>query len=78
MCFLRRYWQCCFLEDPDQALAETLEFNSQFKNPLSEREVIKATRSAEKAWEARSSKKANEIAIKKGYPGAGYNLTNKK
>jgi hypothetical protein len=77
-CFLYRYWLCCLLDDPDEALSSTLEFNSQFKNPLLKREVIKATKSAEKAWSARSDKQANEIAIQKGYPGAGYNISNTK
>ncbi|MEK5326187.1 hypothetical protein [Aeribacillus sp. FSL M8-0254] len=75
-CFLYRYWSCCFTDDPEQALQQVLEFNSEFKEPLSEREVIRATRSAEKAWRAKSDAKENEEAIKKGYPGAGYNLKN--
>jgi hypothetical protein len=53
-----------------------LEFNSEFKEPLREREVIRATKSAEKAWGARSDVKANEEAIARGYPGAGYNVKN--
>lgn len=77
-CFLYRYWLCCLLDDPDEALSSTLEFNSQFKHPLKKREVEKATKSAEKAWAARSDKHANEIAIQKGYPGAGYNISNTK
>lgn len=78
ICFLYRYWLCCLLDDPDEALSSTLEFNAQFKNPLKKREVIKATKSAEKAWQARSDKQANEEAIKRGYPGAGYNIGNTK
>jgi hypothetical protein len=77
-CFLYRYWLCCFLDDPDEALSSTLEFNAQFKNPLKKREVTRATKSAQKAWEARSDKHANEEAIKRGYPGAGYNIGNAK
>jgi hypothetical protein len=77
-CFLYRYWLCCLLDDSDEALSSTLEFNSQFKHPLTKREVEKATKSAEKAWAARSDKHANEIAIQKGYPGAGYNISNTK
>lgn len=50
ICFLYRYWSCCFLADPEEALQQTLELNSQFIAPLREREVISATRSAEKAW----------------------------
>lgn len=78
VCFLYRYWQCCFLNDPREALQQTLEFNSSFAFPLSEREVIKATKSAEKAYEARSNDEANRIAKEKGYPGAGYNISNKR
>lgn len=78
MLFLYRYWTCCFLGDTEEALRQTLELNSQFKEPLSENEVVKATKSAEKAWQAKNDKQANEIAKAKGYPGAGYNISNKK
>jgi len=77
-CFLYRYWSCCFLEDPEEALRQTKEFNLEFSEPLSDQEVIRATRSAEKAWKARSDKEADRIAREKGYPGAGYNLSNDK
>jgi hypothetical protein len=43
-----------------------------------EREVIRATKSAEKAWKAKNSEEANRLAKEKGYPGAGYNLKNNK
>ncbi|WP_075983684.1 replication protein [Bacillus massilinigeriensis] len=76
-CFLYRYWGCCFTDDLENALAQMLEFNSEFKEPLPKNEVIRATRSAEKAWKAKSDARANEEAISKGYPGAGYNLKNK-
>jgi hypothetical protein len=78
LCFLYRYWSCCILHDPDEALQEMLDFNASLLDPLPEREVIRATQSAEKAWEARTDKKANEEAKKLGYPGAGYNLKNTK
>lgn len=77
-CFLYRYWKCCYDEDPEIALRATLELNKQFINPLSQREVERATKSAEKAWEARSNKEADRIAKEKGYPGAGYNISNAK
>jgi len=77
-CFLYRYWSCCFLEDPEEALRQTKEFNLEFSEPLSDQEVIRATRSAEKAWKAKSDKEADRIAREKGYPGAGYNLSNDK
>ena len=76
--FLYRYWSCCFLSDPDEALQNTLELNAQFRQPLDEKEVVRATRSAEKAWMAKNNKEANEIAREKGYPGAGYNISNAK
>lgn len=77
-CFLYRYWSCCVLEDPEEALKHTLELNEEFTNPLPEREVIKATKSAEKAWKEKNDLHANAAAIKMGYPGAGYNLKNTK
>lgn len=78
ICFLYRYWSCCVLNDPEEALQQTLDLNAQFTLPLSENEVRKATKSAEKAWAARSNKEANRLAIEKGYPGAGYNISNEK
>ena len=75
-CFLYRYWSCCLTDDLEDSLTQMLEFNSEFKEPLRKNEVIKATKSAEKAWSAKSDAKANEEAIAKGYPGAGYNLKN--
>lgn len=78
LCFLYRYWSCCFTNDSAEALEQTLNLNSQFTSPLKKKEVRLATKSAEKAWEARSNEKANQIAIQKGYPGAGYNISNAK
>lgn len=78
ICFLYRYFTCCYTSDPTQALEDTLSLNDEFSDPLSEREVISATKSAEKAWAAKSDKKANETAKAMGYPGAGYMLTNAK
>ena len=74
--FLYRYWTCCFTDDPDRALDDTLSLNSEFLHPLPEREVINATKSAEKAWAMKSDAKANELAKALGYPGAGYNMPN--
>ncbi|MDQ0257947.1 hypothetical protein J2S74_005410 [Evansella vedderi] len=78
ICFLYRYWSCCYTNDPSEALDQTYTFNLQFSAPLPLKEVERATRSAEKAWIAKNDKKANELAIEKGYPGAGYNISNKK
>lgn len=76
ICFLYRYWSCCFTDDPDEALNQTRMLNLQFNSPLSENELVRATKSAEKAWVARSDAEANRIARATGYPGAGYNLKN--
>ncbi|MCF8567714.1 helix-turn-helix domain-containing protein [Alicyclobacillus tolerans] len=76
--FLYRYWSCCFLADTEEALQGTLELNEQFTEPLPEREVVRATKSAEKAFYAKSNPEANRIAKEKGYPGAGYNVRNAK
>lgn len=76
--FMYRYWSCCFLKDPVEALEATLETNECFTEPLTRSEVIKATRSAEKAYYAKNNPEANRIAQEKGYPGAGYNVGNAK
>ena len=77
-CFLYRYWTCCLSNDPARALDDTLDLNSEFIKPLPQKEVINATKCAQKAWEAKSNEKANELAKAMGYPGAGYNLKNSK
>lgn len=76
--FLYRYWCCCFTGDPQEALQQTLDFNQTFTCPLPEREAVRATRSAEKAFNAKSDKEANERAKSMGYPGAGYRISNAK
>ena len=76
--FLYRYWACCFEQDPETALQHTLEFNSLFTHPLPQREAIRATESAQKAYLAKSDREANERAKAMGYPGAGYRLSNAK
>ena len=78
ICFLYRYWMCCFCNDTEEAYRQTLELNNTFTYPLREKELRTATRSAEKAFHAKSDKKANEMAKKLGYPGAGYNISNAK
>lgn len=78
ICFLYRYWSCCYLNEPSEALNQTNMLNLQFKEPLPLKEVEKATKSAEKAWLAKSSELADRIAREKGYPGAGYNLKTSK
>lgn len=69
---------CCYTNGPSEALNQTTMLNLQFTNPFPNKEVEKATMSAQKAWEAKNDKEANKIAIEKGYPGAGYNVSNKK
>ena len=76
--FLYRYFTACFTDDPDKALEDTLSLNSEFILPLPEKEVRSATKSAEKAWKAKSDAKADATAKAMGYPGAGYNLPNSK
>lgn len=76
--FLYRYWSCCFEQDPGTALSHTLEFNRGFTHPLPEREAVRATESAQKAYLAKSDKEANERAKAMGYPGAGYRISNAK
>lgn len=78
ICFLYRYWMCCFCDDTEEAYRQTKELNDTFTYPLPERELRNATKSAEKAYHARSDKAANEMAIRQGYPGAGYNISNAK
>ena len=48
--FLYRYYLCYFLEDTQKALEDVLELNREFIYPLSETEVIRATRSAERVY----------------------------
>lgn len=45
--FLYRYYLCYFTEDVQKALEDTLELNMMFIYSLSEKEAIRATRSAE-------------------------------
>lgn len=78
ICFLYRYWLCCFCNDVEEAYRQTTELNSKFTEPLPEKELKSATLSAEKAYRAKNNKRANEIAREKGYPGAGYNISNTK
>lgn len=78
ICFLYRYFTCCYTDSPERALEETLDLNSEFLSPLPRREVVSATKSAQKAWEAKSNAKADALAKSMGYPGAGYNLKNTK
>lgn len=79
MCFLYRYWSNCFTGDKEQALINTLEFNSKFKKPLMEREVETVTASADKAYDEWL---LNDFALDKFLKGEksstfyGYNYKN--
>lgn len=73
MCFLYRYWYCCYCSDKDQALENTLEFNSKLAKPLGKREVRKITKSAEKAYDEWLKDSPNG-----SYARGGYNYTNEK
>ncbi|GAA0096414.1 DNA-binding response regulator [Clostridium perfringens] len=48
--FLYRYYLCSFTEDVKKALEDVLELNNMFKQPLKEKEVIRATTSAERCY----------------------------
>ena len=63
--FLYRYYSCYFTEDIEKALHDTLEVNSMFRQPLSEKEVIRATRSAETVYKEQNKdyKYRNETLI---------------
>lgn len=50
MCFLYRYFSCCYESNTENALKSTLGFNNGFKKPLTISEVTKTTKSAEKAY----------------------------
>ena len=78
ICFLYRYFTCCYTSDPNRAMEEMMDLNSEFTDPLPYHEVLNATKSAQKAWEAKSNAKADAAAKAMGYPGAGYNLKNSR
>lgn len=48
--FLYRYWQCYITGDPEEALHRTINLNAKIKFKLSKEELIRATKSAEKAF----------------------------
>ena len=54
MLFLYRYWANCYHKCDETALSEILRLNDMFKEPLSESEVVNATKNAAEAaslWE---------------------------
>lgn len=75
MCFLYRYWSCCYIQNTDKALDDTLDFNNGFVSPLSESEVIRQTRAAESAFE---EWKLNDLNIKKKKKGTDEFIIDKE
>lgn len=73
ICFLYRYWSCCYEANKNKALESTLEFNKGFILPLSEKEITRATSSAEKAFEEWLKDSPTGI-----YKRGGYNYKNEK
>ena len=63
--FLYRYYLCYFYEDEQRALEDVLELNKEFIQPLGEREIIRATGSAEKVFKSKDKqyKYKNETLI---------------
>ena len=60
-----RYYLCYFKEDIEKSLNDTLELNNMFKQPLKEKEVISATKSAETVFKDQNKdyKYKNETLI---------------
>ena len=60
-----RYYLCYFYEDEQRALEDVLELNKEFIHPLGEKELIRATGSAEKVFKSKDKqyKYENETLI---------------
>jgi uncharacterized membrane protein len=71
MCFLYRYWYCCYSNDTKQALLNTLEFNQGLRKPLSNKEVEEITVQAERAYREWLLDSPNGV-----YKRGGYNYKN--
>lgn len=82
MCFFYRYYSCLFTHDKELALKNTLDFNSKFAEPLTEKEVLQASAAAEKGYEEWLSNKAEDFLKPVWNPEEGtynikgYNYTN--
>lgn len=71
ICFLYRYWSCCYEANKEKALENTLEFNKSFVLPLRDKEVEKATKSAQTAYEEWLKDSPSGV-----YKRGGYNYKN--
>lgn len=84
LCFLYRYYSCVFNGDIDLALQNTQDFNDRFIEPLSEKEVIQASNSAEKAYLEWCKNSEDDLykpvwnSEENRYNVKGYNYSNKK
>lgn len=61
--FLYRYFTCCFLQDEIEALERVKELNAMFIQPLSDREVERDTKSAERYYVEKKYKYSNARLI---------------
>lgn len=84
MVFMYRYYSCLYNHDIELALENTLDFNNKFIEPLSDKEVIQASKSAEKAYEEWLTNKAEDFQKPvwnrdtNTYNIKGYNYSNTK
>lgn len=80
MCFLYRYWSCCFTQDFEKSYEDMISFNNKFKYPLNENEIKNNTIMAEKAYQYWQSFISGDPIedINKNRIFTGYNYTNKK
>lgn len=76
--FLYRYWTCCYESDTEKALQDSLDINQLFQHPMNEKDVVRATKSAEVMFNKQGNKKAIAEAKAKGFPSAGYRYSNVK
>lgn len=61
--FLYRYWSLCITGDREDSKERILELNRRLRSPLSEKEVINATKSAEKYYKDNQSMKMRNATV---------------